>query len=253
MKEARGRSLPLSAPRKWMGDLAALSRRIPIAALEHRLCLQPLIEVRDLLPKPHPSWVALFLKAFALVAQHRPQLRRGYFNFPWPRLYEHPVSVAAITAELEWRGEPAVFFDLLPQPEKKSVMEIHRHLRGLKCDPITANPCFRLLLLTERVPLPLRRLAWRWLYSFSGPRRATYMGTFAINAGLRHPIRPVTTTGAIGTTLYFGLFDAAGCTDVCLTFDHRVLDGGEVVRTLDALESVLNTDIRLELQALAQR
>jgi pyruvate/2-oxoglutarate dehydrogenase complex dihydrolipoamide acyltransferase (E2) component len=76
------------------------------------------------------------------------------------------------------------------------------------------------------------------------------MGTFAINGGVRLPIRPVTTTGAIGLTLYFGLFDAAGCTDVCLTFDHRVMDGGDVVRTLDALESVLNTDIRLELEAL---
>jgi hypothetical protein len=250
MNEKRGRSVPLSTPRKWMGDLVALSRTIPIAALEHRLCLKPLIEVRDTLPKPHPSWVALFLKAFGLVARHRPQLRRGYFNFPWPRLYEHPASVAAITAELEWKGEPAVFFDLLPRPEEMSVMEIHWYLRGLKTEPIRGNPSFRLLLLSEWFPLPVRRLTWRWLYSFSGPRRAKYMGTFAINAGTRLPIRPVTTLGAIGLTLYFGLFDEAGCADVCLTFDHRVMDGGEIVRTLDALEAVLNTDIRLELMAL---
>jgi hypothetical protein len=236
-----------------MGDLVALSRSIPIAALEHRLCLKPLIEVRDTLPKPHPSWVALFVKAFALVARHRPQLRQARFNFPWPRLYEHPESVVAITAELEWKGEPAIFFELLPRPEEMGVMEIHWHLRQLRTEPVMGNPNFRLQLLSEWAPLPLRRLVWRWLYSFSGPRRAKHMGTFAVNGGTRHPIRPVTTTGAIGLTLYFGLFDPAGCTDVCLTFDHRVMDGGEIVRALETLESVLNTDVRLELQALLRR
>jgi len=83
------------------------------------------------------------------------------------------------------------------------------------------------------------------------PLRANCLGTFAINGGTRFPIRPVATTGAIGTTLYFGLFNADGTTDACLTFDHRIMDGGEVVRTLDELESILNTDIVLELQALA--
>ena len=253
MNKSRGKSLALSAQRKWMADLVALSRTIPIAALEHRLCLKPLIEMRDTLPKPHPSWVALFIKAFALVARHRPVLRRAYLNFPWPRLYEHPASVVAITAELEWRGESAVFFDMLPRPEDMGVMEIHQYLRGLKTAPVTDNPHFRMLLLSEWMPMPVRRLAWRWLYSFSGPRRAKYMGTFAVNGGTRHPIRPVTILGAVGPTLYFGLFDADGCTDVCLTFDHRVMDGGEIVRTLDALEAVLNTDIRLELQALVQK
>ena len=56
--------------------------------------------------------------------------------------------------------------------------------------------------------------------------------------------------GALGTTLYFGLFHADGTIDVCLTFDHRVMDGGEIVRTLDELEAVLNTDIAQELAAL---
>jgi hypothetical protein len=250
MDEKRGHSLPLSAPRKWMSDLVALSGTLPIAALEHRLCLKPLIEVRDTLPKPHPSWVALFLKAFALVARHRPQLRRGCFNFPWPRLYEHPHSVAAVTAELEWKGEPAIFFDMLTKPEEMGLMAIHQHLRDLKNKPIRSNPHFRMQLLSEWVPLLARRLAWRWLYSLSGPRRAERMGTFAVNGGTRYPIRPVSTTGPIGLTLYFGLFDTAGCTDACLTFDHRVMDGGEVVRALEAMEAVLNTDIRLELESL---
>lgn len=251
MSSQRGTYLPLSTPRRWMCDLVALSRSIPIAALEHRLRLMPVIAAREALPQPRPSWVALFLKAFALIARSKPRLRQGYFNFPWPRLYEHPTNVAAITVEREWNGENAIFFEMLPRPETMGVMELHHYLRRLKTEPVESIPSFRRLLLSRHLPMPVRRLAWLYLYSFSGPRRANYMGTFAINGGSRFPIRPVTTTGAIGTTLYFGLFDDEGSTDACMTFDHRVMDGGEVVRTLDELESVLNTDIVIELNALA--
>ena len=250
MSSPRGSYHSLSVSRRWMCELVALSRTIPIAALEHRLCLKPLIEARQALPSPHPSWVALFLKAFSLVARNRPCLRRSYFGFPWPHIYEHPSNVAAITVEREWNGEHAIFFDMLPRPETMGIMELHHYLRWLKTEPVENIRPFHRLIRCNRPPLFLRRMIWRYLYSLSGPRRARYIGTFAINGGGRHPIRPVTTTGAIGTTLYFGLFDEKGSTDVCLTFDHRVMDGGEVVRTLDELESVLNTDLVLELQAL---
>jgi hypothetical protein len=233
-----------------MCDLVALSRTIPIAALELKLHLKPLIAARDVLPHPHPSWVGIFLKAFALVTRHRPRLRQSYFAFPWPRIYEHPDNVAAIAVEREWEGEHAIFFDMLPKPETMGVMELHYYLRRLKNEPLEKFPCFRRLMWGGRLPLPLRWLVWRHLYSFSGPRRARYTGTFAINGGTRFPIRPVTTTGAIGTMLYFGTFDPSGSVDVCLTFDHRVMDGGEVVRILGDLEAILNSDIVLELKAL---
>ena len=130
------------------------------------------------------------------------------------------------------------------------VMELHNYLKRLKSEPVESFPDFRRLIKCGHAPMPIRHLVWRWFYSLSGPRRATYMGTFAINGSTRLPIRPVMTTGAIGTTLYFGLFNPDGSTDVCMTFDHRVMDGGNVLRTLDALESVLNTDIVIELKAL---
>ncbi len=252
MSSPRGTYRPLSPSRKWMCDLVALSRTIPIAALEHRLQLKPVILAREAMPNPRPSWVALFLKAFALVARNRPRLRQAYVGFPWPRIYEHPDNVAAITVEREWRGEHAIFFDMLPRPETMGVMELHHYLRRLKTEPVESFRTFRRLIDGNLAPMPVRRMIWRWLYSFSGPRRARCIGTFAINGGTRLPIRPVTTTGALGTTLYFGLFDVEGCTDVCLTFDHRVMDGGDVVRTLGELEAVLNTDIVLELKALTR-
>ncbi len=236
-----------------MCDLVALSRTIPIAALEHRLKLSPVIAARESLTHARPSWVAIFLKAFALVASRRGRLRQGYFGFPWPRIYEHPVSVAAITVEREWKGEHTIFFDMLTRPETMGLMEVHQHLRQLKTEPVESIHTFCRLIRGNLLPLPLRRLLWRWLYSFSGPRRAHYIGTFAINGGTRFPIRPVTTTGALGLTLYFGLFQDDGSIDVCLTFDHRVMDGGEVIRSLDELELVLNTEIAAELKAIAER
>jgi hypothetical protein len=250
MSSQRGIYHALAPGRRWMCDLVALSRTIPIAALEHRLYLKPVIAAREASPKPHPSWVALFLKALSLVAHRRAVLRRGYFNFPWPRMYVHPENVAAITVEREWADEHSIFFDMLPRPETMGLTELHHYLRRLKTEPVESIPSFRRLIQGNLAPMPIRRLIWRWLYSFSGPRRARFMGTFAINGGTRFPIRPVTTTGAIGTTLYFGLFNDDGSTDVCLTFDHRVMDGGEVIRALCELESVLNTDMVLELNAL---
>jgi len=250
MSSPRGVSRPLSLNRRWMCDLVWLSRTIPIAALEYRLHLNPVIAAREATPEPHPSWVAIFLKAFGLVSRNRPSMRQGYFSFPWPRIYEHPTNVAAIVVEREWRGEPAVFFDVLPRPETMGLMELHHYLRRLKSEPVESFASFRRMINGTRMLLPVRRMIWRWLHSFSGPRRANYTGTFAINAGGRFPVRPVEVTGAIGTTFYFGHFETDGSVDACLTFDHRVMDGGEVVRALDALESVLNTDIRLELLAL---
>jgi len=250
MSSPQGSYCSLSPSRRWMCELVALSRTIPIAALEHRLQLGPVIAARNALPKPHPSWVALFLKAFGLVAQRRAHLRQSYFGFPWPRIYEHPVNIAAITVEREWQEQHAVFFDMLPQPETMGLMELHNYLKRLKTEPVESFRPFRRLIRVNKKPLLVRRLIWRFLHSLSGPRRVNHFGTFAINGGTRFPIRPVTTTGAIGTTLYFGLFAPDGSTDVCLTFDHRIMDGGEVVRTLDELEAVLNTDIVLELKAL---
>jgi len=251
MSSPRGISRPLSLARRWMCDLVWLSRTMPIAALEYRLQLQPVIAAREASPHPHPSWVALFLKAFALVSRSRPAMRQGYFTFPWPRIYEHPATVAAITVEREWRGENATFFDVLPDPETMGVMEIHHYLRRLKSEPVESFPSFRLMINGTRAPLPIRRMIWRWLHSFSGPRRANYTGTFAINGGGRFPVRPVEVTGVIGTTLYFGHFEPDGSVDACLAFDHRVMDGGEIIRTLGELEAVLNSDIVLELNALA--
>ena len=46
-----------------------------------------------------PSWIALFTRAYALVAREMPELRRYYQKFPWPHLYEFPYSIASVAIE----------------------------------------------------------------------------------------------------------------------------------------------------------
>jgi hypothetical protein len=96
-------------------------------------------------------------------------------------------------------------------------------------------------------------LVW-WLgLNSSGRRRARHLGTFGISvvaslgaSGL-HLLSPLT------IALNYGVLADDGSLDVRLTYDHRVLDGGPVARALGEIETVLNTQIRAELEELAAR
>ena len=65
-----------------------------------RVALRELIAVRQRLREP-PSWTAMFVKAFAAVAQEIPELRRSYMKWPWPHLYEYGDSTAVVMHERE--------------------------------------------------------------------------------------------------------------------------------------------------------
>jgi pyruvate/2-oxoglutarate dehydrogenase complex dihydrolipoamide acyltransferase (E2) component len=54
------------------------------------------------------------------------------------------------------------------------------------------------------------------------------------------------------TNINYSSFEPDGSIDVRLTYDHRVLDGSMVARTLVALEEVLRGAIRDELLASAE-
>jgi hypothetical protein len=98
------------------------------------------------------------------------------------------------------------------------------------------------------LPLPLRRLAMGLGLHASGRLRERYFGTFGLSspaaqgAGLLHLRAPLT------ATLHYGQFDADGCLDVRLTFDHRVFDGATAARALGALEDTLRGALLEELR-----
>ena len=98
MPQSPGFNLPLSLPRRLLGDLLHFAKQIPSIPVQRRINIQRLVEARDF-AVPRPSWCAIFTKAYSLVSQAWPSLRRCYLSFPTPHLYQHPTSVASVAIE----------------------------------------------------------------------------------------------------------------------------------------------------------
>jgi hypothetical protein len=243
-----GRSLPLSLPRRWICDLLHFAQKVPTVPVQRRVDLRAVVEARGRLVKRF-SWAALFTRAYGLVAQEVPQLRRYYLSFPWPHLYEFPYSIASVAIERQWQGEPAVFFAHLRSPETQTVSSLDQNLRDFKEKPIEHFGLFRRALQIARYPRPLRRLAWWYGLNVNGAKRGKRIGTFGVSvySGLGseslHPLSPLT------TTLNYGVIED-GWVTARVIYDHRVMDGGTVARALARLEEVMNDEIVKELRSL---
>ena len=99
----------------------------------------------------------LFTKAYAIVNQATPQLRRCYLSFPTPHLYQHPTSVASIAIGRPFDEEDAVFFAHLADVETRNLANIDDKLRQYKTAAIDSISTFRRTLRVTRLPWPLHR------------------------------------------------------------------------------------------------
>jgi hypothetical protein len=242
----RGRGIPLSRPRRFLGDLLYFADQIPSVPVQRRMALAEVAAARDAVPD-RPCWPAVFLKAYARVCDDLPALRRAYVRLPWPQLYEYPKTVAGIAVEREHGGEPCVFFGRVPDPAGLPLREVHARVRLFAEAPIESVRPFRKMLALARWPRPVRRgLLWLGL---NLPRtRPGQFGTFGLSvysslgAESLHPLSPLT------TTLTYGTIDPGGGVWVRLVYDHRVLDGATAARALGRLEEVLTGPILAELR-----
>jgi hypothetical protein len=247
-KAQRGHTVPLSLTRRLVCDVLHFARQIPSVPVQRRMSLAPLAAARQACAA-RPSWVALFAKAFALVAAENPRLRQSYLSFPYPRLYEHADSVATISVERQFEGEDAIFFGRLKAPDRQSLASLDGHLHQWKTAPIYEVRPFRQALQFTRLPRPLRRLGWWYALNASGARREKHFGTFGISVysslgvDSLHPIAPMT------TLLNYGRIAPDGQVDVRIIYDHRVLDGATIGRTLVRLEETLCETMVMELSA----
>jgi hypothetical protein len=242
MGEPYGRRLPLSLPRRLIGDLMYFAQKVPSVPVQRRMNIARLAATRDQ-AVPRPGWCALFTSAYAQVAQKWPQLRRAYLSFPWPHLYEHPVSIASIAVERRVGDEDAVLFAQIREPEHHTPEQLDSFLKDCKEWPVESIGTFRRALRVSRLPRFVRRFLW-WLgLNSSGYKRARNLGTFAVSvySGLGaeglHPLSPLT------TVLNYGVIAEDGSVDVRVIYDHRVLDGATVARALEDLEAVLNHEL----------
>src|SRR5262245_27620606 len=109
MNEPRGRCVPLSLSRRPACGVMHAGENVRLFALERRMLVEPRAAERQS-GQPRPSWFAVFMKAYALVASRRPELRRSCLTLPRPRLYEHPHSVASLPVERSLGGEEVICY-----------------------------------------------------------------------------------------------------------------------------------------------
>jgi len=247
MGEDRGRYLPLSLPRRWVGDLLYFSRRVPLVAAERPLRVAALDAARRATPTP-PGWAALLIKGVALVGRRIPELRRAFMPFPWPRLYESPTTVASVVIDRVWRGEHAAFISLLPRPDDLPLGAIQHRLNRWRTDPVEQHGAFRRLIRNSRFPLPVRRALWAFGLYASGPLRARYFGTFAISSVAASRGRVLQVRTPITSVLYYGPVSPQGEMTIQYAFDHRVFDAYTAGRIGSELETILNDEVLHELK-----
>ena len=225
--------------RRLVAELMHQASQVPSAPLARTCCVAALASARQQ-AIPTPSWTALFLRAYALVARDLAELRRAWVPFPWARLYEHPHSVAAVVIEREVDGEPMVLGAKVPHPENQSLEAIDAHLRYCRTAPPRNITAFRQLIRLARLPWPLGRFfLWKTL-STSGFTRASRLGTFVVSSlghfGVEqmHPLTPLT------SYFTFGPIQPDGAVTLKVIYDHRVMDGRCVARVLSDMEDALN-------------
>lgn len=249
MKKASGRSIPVSPFRRLVIDLMHFSQQIPAVTIDRRMNLSELISARQRC-QPKPTWTAMFMKAYAIVAAEQSLLRRSYMSFPWPRFYEHPKNIVCANFSQKHQGEDVVLQTQIRSPENRSLREIDAIVQRLKDTPVEECDAFRRVMKLAFWPRPIRRfIIWSTMNVF-GRRRAHNLGTFGITSVADKGAGVLNLIPLLTSTVHYGLFDAAGNIEVRLAIDHRVLDGAPAAEALANLERTLLGEILDEVHSL---
>jgi hypothetical protein len=234
----QGRSIPLSPSRTFIADLSHAAVALPQGVIVRRISIAAAAKARKA-AAVKPAWTAMFIKAWGEVAREIPELRRSYLQLPWPRLFEHSISVASLMVEREIDGEKVLFPARIKSPAERSLTDITADIEAAVTKPISDISRNRLILRVSRLPLALRRFIW-WI-AFNVPRyRQHFVGTFGVSTvgylgvSIVNPVSPVT------TFLGYGPFAEDGTVDITVGFDHRVMDGALIARAMALLEVKLN-------------
>jgi hypothetical protein len=243
----RGHAIRLLPSHRVRNDILHFANKAPILPVQRRMALGALVEARKAC-RHRPPWTALFLKAYAILAQQTPELRRVYIGLPWPHLYEYPLSIAAVTFERTTGEQVEVFAARIKDPASRPLAELVEVLRRFTQAPLSELKEFRRVLMFGRLPSPLRRFLI-WIALNWGRQRANFFGTFALSvysALGAESLRPLFPCTAV---LNYGVIAADGTVDVRLIYDHRVMDGAIIARALQSLEKILTQTMVVELAA----
>jgi hypothetical protein len=235
-----------SLPRLWIRDAIYFGMRHYINGMSQRINIAPLMKARNEYSSGI-SWMAIYIKALALVGQRFPELRQSFLPWPWPRIYQHPNCVALPVIERQWRGEDAVLFDPILAPESMPLPKINDRMRQLRNLPVEAVGGYRRLIRITRLPRPLRRALWRLVLHWSGRLRSQYAGTFMVTSLAIPGIAPVQAMMPASIMVYYSAPESNGDVMLYVFLDHRLIDGMRMYRLLLDLETTLNGAIVEEL------
>lgn len=244
----RGKAIKLSPAKRLVLDVLRFSRGIPTVPVQKRMNIAPLVAAR-IASGSSPRWTAIFVKAYALLAREFPELRRVYVKLPLPHLYEYKQSVASIVVEREYKGELAIFTQIILNPAARPIENLMETLERGTTQPVDEIPEIGRALRVAAMPWPVRRLTW-WLGLNLARYRYLFFGTFgfsvysALKVESLHPLMPVT------TLLNYGVIDEDGGVNVRIIYDHRVMNGATLARALNRLEAILNTAVADEVGAM---
>jgi hypothetical protein len=227
------------------------SIRVPFVSLARPLNIRGLVEARAQAVQP-PGWAATFVKAFALVAKSEPVLRTLYVEWPSPRFYELPRSVAMVAIARVENGEDCVLPQKVTAPDEMPLREVDRQIRHAKQAATEEVPAFRKMLRVTRLPLPLRRLLW-WIGLNVGRQRANYFGSFGVTSVAAYGPGQLHAHSPGPFVLSFGVEKPDQTIDVVIRWDHRITDAALIAKALTRLEQVLNTDIAGEICSQRQQ
>lgn len=243
-----GRAFRIPYSRRLSWDLLWFNQSVPLCGHDRRCNLASLAAARSA-AGVRISWPAIFMKAYALVAQEIPELRQTWYRWPWAHLYQHPASVGVLTVQREVKGERWLFWGRISEPESLSLTDIQamvdRYTTG------APREMFGREQKLARLPTLLRRLIWGWNIHVAHRKRAKRIGTFFLSTlagrGVEIQVPPSIQTGC----LTYGPLDDSGHLKVTLAYDHRVMDGALVAEVLAKLEVTLCETLRDELLKLS--
>ena len=238
-------SIPRS--RRLTLDVLHFHRQVDTCAHDRQFHLSRVAELRSRAPV-RISWSILFIKAFAIIAAHRPVLRQTFQRWPWGHIYQHPCNVAMLATHRMHRDEAWVFHSRFRQPESKTLIELQARLDRYLTEPV--QEAFQIQWQLSGLPTFVRRFLWWWTLNVAVAKRTHRVGTFFLTTLASKGVEIQDPPAYFTSNLTYGPLDEKKRCRVTMSYDHRLMDGSMVADCLIELETVLNGSIANELESM---
>ena len=241
-----GRKIGLSANRRFMNDYLKLAAKTPSQPLARFCEVSKVAELRSQLSR-RIGWTSILVKAYAILADRKPELRYLFRNWPWPHLFDPQRQICRIAFSRVINGEEGVMFHRLVNPHEMSLEEIQEQIEFAQTASIEDVPIFSLHHSFCKLPGMIRKFVWwmslnasgAWSASLTGPYGFTTVASLGATS-----IHPPSLGNIVMTT---APMQADGRLRVTFVYDHRVHDGLAIAQALKELEEIVGTEIAQEL------